>query len=82
MLAIGTRLKYQQMYWELDENIKILRIDIDPTEINRISHPEVGIVAEARTALKALLPKVERYNLRRTSRKQELIELKAELFSF
>ena len=81
VLAIGTRLKYQQMYWGLDENIKILRIDIDPTEINRISHPEVGIVAEARTALKALLPKVERYNLRRTSRKQELIELKAEFYS-
>ena len=78
VLAIGTRLKYQQMYWGLDKNLKILRIDIDPTEINRISTPEIGIVADARTALEALLPLVESHNIPRPSRTEELNDLKTE----
>ena len=78
VLAIGTRLKYQQMYWGLDQNLKIVRIDIDPTEINRISTPEIGIVADARIALQALLSALDRHNSPRTSRKQELTNLKAE----
>ena len=78
VLAIGTRLKYQQMYWGLDQNLKIARIDIDPTEINRISTPEIGIVADARIALQALLSALDRHNSPRTSRKQELTNLKAE----
>ena len=78
VLAIGTRLKYQQMYWGLDNNLKILRIDIDPTEINRISTPEIGIVADARTALEALLPLVESHNIPRPSRTEELNYLKTE----
>ena len=78
VLAIGTRLKYQQMYWGLDQNLKIIRIDIDPTEINRISTPEIGIVADARIALQALLSALDRHNSPRTSRKQELTNLKAE----
>ncbi len=78
VLAIGTRLKYQQMYWGLDKNLKILRIDIDPTEINRISTPEIGIVADARTALEALLPLVESHNIPRPSRTEELNYLKTE----
>ena len=78
VLAIGTRLKYQQMYWGLDQNLKIVRIDIDPTEINRISTPEIGIVADARIALQALLSALDRHNSPRTSRKQELTNLKTE----
>ena len=78
VLAIGTRLKYQQMYWGLDKNLKILRIDIDPTEINRISKPEIGIVADARTALETLLPLVESHNIPRPSRRKELNYLRTE----
>ncbi len=78
VLAIGTRLKYQQMYWGLDKNLKILRIDIDPTEMNRISTPEIGIVADARVALEALLTAVESHNIPRPSRREELNYLKTE----
>jgi len=78
VLAIGTRLKYQQMYWGLDKNLKILRIDIDPIEMNRISTPEIGIVADARIALEALLTAVESHNIPRPSRREELNYLKTE----
>ena len=78
VLAIGTRLKYQQMYWGLDKNLKILRIDIDPIEINRISTPEIGIVADAQVALEALLTAVESHNIPRPSRREELNYLKTE----
>ena len=30
VLAIGTRLKYPQMYWGLDESQKVIRVDQDP----------------------------------------------------
>ena len=78
VLAIGTRLKYQQMYWGLDSKLKILRIDIDPEEINRIASPHIGIVADAGTALKTMLPAIERHIGKRPSRKEELTKLKSE----
>ena len=78
VLAIGTRLKYQQMYWGLDDELKILRIDIDPEEINRIASPAVGIVADAKKALSMLIPATEKNKLQRNSRKKELTNLKTE----
>lgn len=79
VLAVGTRLKFQQMYWGLDEALQIIRIDIDPTEIKRIAEPTVGLVADAKVALEQLIPVVEKYNHCRKSRQEELLTLKAQL---
>ncbi len=38
----------------LDGDIKVIRIDLDPVEINRIARPAIGIVADAKEALAAL----------------------------
>jgi len=76
VLAIGTRLKYQQMYWGLDSELTILRIDIDPEEIDRIASPKIGIVGDAKKALIKLIPATERNNRKRVSRRDELINLK------
>ena len=77
VLAVGTRFKYPQMYWGLDEGIKIIRIDIDPDEIERIAKPAVGIVADAKSALADLIKALETRNTKRASRKEELESLKA-----
>jgi acetolactate synthase-1/2/3 large subunit len=58
-LAVGSRLHRAQMDWGLDEALKVIRIDLDPTEILRHARPEVGILADAATALRALLPQIE-----------------------
>jgi acetolactate synthase-1/2/3 large subunit len=78
VLAIGTRLQAPLMNWGYDDALKVIRIDIDPTEHNRITSPAVGIVADSRQALRELIPAVERYNSPRRSRREELDALKTE----
>ena len=75
VLAVGTRFNQPQTRWGLDSDIKVIRIDLDPVEINRIARPTIGIVADAKQALAALakaLPDKER-----PSRRGELEGLKA-----
>ena len=75
VLAVGTRFNQPQTRWGLDGDIKIIRIDLDPIEINRIARPTIGLVADAKAALAALaeaLPKQDR-----ASRRDELEALKA-----
>ena len=79
VLAIGTRLQQQRMTWGLGPGQKVIRVDIDPTEINRMSRPAVGIVADARQTLGQLLPAVADRNRRRESRERELIDLKRDV---
>jgi acetolactate synthase-1/2/3 large subunit len=76
-LAVGTRLKYPRLHWGTDRTLAIIHIDVDPTEITRISPPTLGIVADAKVALADLIAAVERHNGRRASRKDELTALKA-----
>jgi acetolactate synthase-1/2/3 large subunit len=76
VLAVGTRLHQPQVRWGVDADLKLIRIDIDPTEITRILKPALGIVADAKPALATLHRAVERRNPRRPSRKDELEALK------
>jgi acetolactate synthase-1/2/3 large subunit len=57
-LAVGSRFQRVQMDWGLDEALKVIRIDLDPSEIARHARPEVALLADAGTALRALLPQV------------------------
>ncbi len=56
VLAIGTRLFPQQTVWGLDENIAVVRVDIDAEEAERFRRPAAAIIADAAPALRALLP--------------------------
>jgi acetolactate synthase-1/2/3 large subunit len=75
VLAVGTRLQYRD--WGIDDELKLIRIDIDPSEIERNGKPAIGILADAKVALAALAEGLGRHNLRRASRKDELEALKA-----
>jgi acetolactate synthase-1/2/3 large subunit len=77
VLAVGTRLNQPQMRWGFDDDLKLIRIDVDPVEITRIARPAIGIVADAKMALAALHPALARHNPKRDSRKDELEALKA-----
>ena len=80
VLAIGTRLQLQQMNWGVDADLKIIRIDADPEEIDRIRRPAVGIVGDAAPVLRALTEELPRHNKRRGSRHDEIARLK-EIFA-
>ena len=75
-IAIGCRMQSERMTWGMDDEIKIIHIDIDPTEINRVMKPDVGIVADAAEAIKELLEYLPQHNSKRISREEEMKELK------
>ncbi|HUC72103.1 MAG TPA: thiamine pyrophosphate-dependent enzyme [Stellaceae bacterium] len=77
VLAVGTRLHQPQLRWGVDRDLKLIRIDIDPTEITRFFKPALGIVADAKAALAALQEAVGRHAPKRASRQEELEALKA-----
>ncbi len=55
VLAIGTRLYWQQSVWGVDDNLPIVRLDIDAEEINRFRRPACALVGDAATVLRALI---------------------------
>ena len=78
-LAVGTRMQRPRQMWGTDDHLKVIHIDIDPEEQLRIAKPDVGLVADSREALRALIPAVEKYNTVRPSRREELADVKAEI---
>jgi acetolactate synthase-1/2/3 large subunit len=62
VLAIGTRLYWQQGHWGVDENLPIIRLDIDPDEIARLRKPAVGLLGDAAATLRALAEELSSRN--------------------
>ena len=79
VLGIGTRLDDQYKRWGIDKEVKVIRIDVDPIELERNGKPTVGMLADAKLALAALANCLGRHNRKRPSRKEELEGLKAQL---
>ena len=50
VLAVGTRLLDPYLYWGIDDGIKIIRIDIDPVQIDKpgLTRYQAGDVGEGR----------------------------------
>ncbi len=48
VLAVGTRLQRPLQSWGYDDELKVIRVDIDAQEFERIAPPAVGILAERR----------------------------------
>ena len=77
-IAIGSRLQGERMTWGMDDDIKVVHIDIDPTEINRVMKPDVGIVADAAEATGLLINALSKHNIKRPSREEEMLNVKAQ----
>jgi acetolactate synthase I/II/III large subunit len=55
LIGIGSRLELQFMRWRwAPKGLKVIRIDIDPTEMTRVK-PDVGIIADAAEGTQALI---------------------------
>ena len=76
VLAVGSRIR-QWAAWGSDDALKVVRIDVDPTEMNRPFKPAVAIVADAKLSLAALIPALAKHNAKRPSRRDELAAVKA-----
>ncbi|HKX11172.1 MAG TPA: thiamine pyrophosphate-dependent enzyme [Stellaceae bacterium] len=78
VLAIGTRMQAQLINWGVDDALKVIRVDVDPIEINRVRRPTLGIVSDARLAVTHLNAALAGMPSR-LSRTEELAALKAEV---
>jgi acetolactate synthase-1/2/3 large subunit len=76
-LAVGSRFQRVQMDWGVDQDLKVIRIDLDPTEISRHAQPEVALLADAGAALRALLPAIR--SDRRPAWRARVASVKAEV---
>ncbi len=78
VLAIGSYMRTPLQRWGSDSNMKIIRIDVDSDAMHRIQRPDLPIVARAEDALPPLLAAVDKHNRKRASRKEQMLELKAD----
>jgi acetolactate synthase-1/2/3 large subunit len=76
-LAVGSRFQRVQMDWGVDKDLKVIRIDLDPSEISRHAHPEVALLADAGQALRALMPAIR--SERRVAWRERVASVKAEI---
>jgi acetolactate synthase-1/2/3 large subunit len=79
VLAVGTRLLNPMNQWGVDKDLQIVRIDADRDEPARLRKPRVALVGDAAPVLCALIDELARFNIRRTSRRDELQERQAKL---
>ena len=77
VVALGTRMEQQYLYWGIGPKMKIIRIDIDPEEFGRIAAPDVAIHGDSADAVPALIAALEKLGVSPASREEELAELKA-----
>jgi acetolactate synthase-1/2/3 large subunit len=54
VLAVGTRLYWQQSNWGVDDALSVIRLDIDPEEIGRYRPPAWALLGDAAVTLRAL----------------------------
>ena len=72
VIGIGTRLHMPQAMWGTDDALKIIRIDIDAEEIDRLKKPAVAILADAREGVATLLNTLQKTDRPHPSREEEL----------
>jgi acetolactate synthase-1/2/3 large subunit len=76
VLAIGTRLYWQQSVWGLDDALPIVRLDIDPEEMDRYRRPACALIGDAATVLRALIAELPAHNHAR-QRETEIAAVRA-----
>ncbi len=72
VLAVGTRFFIQNGSWGIDQNLKVVRLDIDPDEPERLRKPDVTLLGDAAPQLRALIAALARHTRPRPSRAEEL----------
>lgn len=72
VLAIGTNLRVPLQSWGVDDDLTIIRIDVDAEAHNRIHAPTIAITARAEDALSPLIERVARAVPVRASRRTEM----------
>ena len=76
-LGIGTRFMWHEMTWGVDDDLKLIQINADATEINRRGQVAVPINAMAEHALPLLITALEKRLGKRQDRREQIAGLNA-----
>lgn len=76
VIGIGSRMQPYLQEWGVDDDMTLIRIDWDPTEINRIVNADIGICGDSKFVTAALAHKLSTVADVRPSREEELTALK------
>jgi acetolactate synthase-1/2/3 large subunit len=79
VLAVGTRLLTPMNAWGMDSKLQIVRVDADRDEPARLRKPKVALIGDAAPILRRLIEALAKYNARRASRRDEMLERQAKL---
>ena len=79
VLAVGTHLFLHMQHWGIDDDLAVIRIDLDPEEPERVRKPAVGLIGDAAPILRRLIDALPAYNSARPSRRDEMVERQAKL---
>ncbi len=77
VLAVGTNLRMPLQQWGVDDDLTVIRIEVDPTAHDRIRAPDIAITARAEDALRPLIDRVNRASVARPPRHDEMQTRKA-----
>lgn len=55
VLAIGTRLEFPVMHWGVDDNLQVIQVNVDESELDRHEVGTIGLHGDAAEAGRALL---------------------------
>jgi acetolactate synthase-1/2/3 large subunit len=76
LIGIGSRLELPYLRWRwFPQDLKVVRIDIDPTEMVRLK-PDVGIVSDAALGTRALTGALAQLNQRRAPQSEAFAAIK------
>lgn len=79
VLAVGTRLHWPLVMWGKDEDLKLIRVDIDPVQLERICKPELGIVGDSAAVLEAIGELLASSGHQAPPREAELVALRKDV---
>ncbi|MCC6776376.1 MAG: TPP-binding protein [Hyphomicrobiales bacterium] len=77
VLGVGTRLFQGFTQWGIDPALKIIRIDADPEEPERVARPEVALIGDAQPILRRLIEALPAQS--RPPRQAEMTERQARM---
>jgi acetolactate synthase-1/2/3 large subunit len=80
VVGIGTRLEWPILHWGTDADMTIVKIDIDPEELDRHGLGAIGVLGDADPAVRALLAALDGMPTR-PDRSDELARRRARYFA-
>jgi acetolactate synthase-1/2/3 large subunit len=80
VIGIGSRLEWPLMFWGHDPDLTIVKIDIDPDELDRHDRGTIGVCGDAAEACEALLVALDGMPAR-PGRQEEIAGLRADYFA-